>query len=106
VTPRESLDGRNPIRRFLEKRSVEYGLRRASRIVTQTNHQARLLERHYRRRADAVIANFQPLPAETLDKSGEIRVTWIASVKPWKRPQPFVSLAEVLREVPRARFVV
>ena len=54
VSPDMSLDGRNPVRRFLEKRSVEYGIRRASRIVTQTTDQAALLERNYRRKADAV----------------------------------------------------
>ena len=106
VTPDASLDGRNPVRRFLEKRSVEYGIRRASCIVTQTGDQARLLEHNYRRKADAIIPNFQPLPHEAIDKSGELTVVWIAGIKPWKRPEVFLSLADSMRDLPAVRFVM
>ena len=106
VTPGLSLDGRNPVRRFLEKRSVEYGIRGASGIVTQTRTQARLLERHYRRAPDAIIPNFQPFPAEKPDKSGEIRVVWIASLKPWKHPEAFLNLADACRDLPGVRFLM
>jgi glycosyltransferase involved in cell wall biosynthesis len=99
VSPAMSLDGRNPIRRFLEKWSVEYGIRRANRIVTQTLQQAALLERNYSRRADAVIPNFHPSPDEKIDKSGELTVAWIAGIKPWKRPEAFLNLADALRDV-------
>jgi glycosyltransferase involved in cell wall biosynthesis len=106
VTPAMSLDGRNPVRRFLEKRSVEYGIRRASRIVTQTRKQATLLERNYRRKADAVIPNFHPNPDEKIDKSGELTVTWVAGVKPWKRPEAFLNLADALHDLSSVRFVM
>lgn len=106
VSPGMSLDGRNPVRRFLEKRSVEYGIRRASRIVTQTAEQAFLLERNYHRKADAVIPNFHPAPDEKIDKSGERIVAWVAGIKPWKRPEAFLNLAAALRDVPDVRFVM
>jgi glycosyltransferase involved in cell wall biosynthesis len=106
VSPGMSLDGRNPVRRFLEKRSVEYGIRRASRIVTQTADQAALLERNYRRRADAVIPNFHPTPSERIDKSGVCTVVWVAGIKPWKRPEAFVNLADSLRDLADVRFVM
>lgn len=106
VSPDMSLDGRNPVRRFLEKRSVEYGIRRASCIVTQTSDQAALLERNYRRKADAVIPNFHPSPAEKIDKSGERIVAWIAGIKPWKRPEAFLDLADALRGLSGVRFVM
>ena len=70
VTPESSMHGRNPVRRFLEKRSVEYGIRHAHHIVTQTDHQAALLRSNYGRTAAAVIPNFHPLPSEAIDKSG------------------------------------
>jgi glycosyltransferase involved in cell wall biosynthesis len=106
VSPDMSLDGRNPVRRFLEKRSVEYGIRRASCIVTQTSDQAALLERNYHRKADAVIPNFHPSPNEKIDKSGERIVAWVAGIKPWKRPEAFVNLAEALRDLADVRFVM
>ena len=106
VTPKASLDGRNPVRRFLEKRSVEYGIRRATCIVTQTQDQASLLERNYHRRADAIIPNFHPQPTEAIDKSGPTVVAWVASIKPWKRPEAFLNLAAALRDRQDVRFVM
>jgi glycosyltransferase involved in cell wall biosynthesis len=106
VSPGMSLDRRNPVRHFLEKRSVEYGIRRASRIVTQTTDQATLLERNYRRKADAVIPNFHPTPKEKIDKSGQRTVAWVAGIKTWKRPEAFVNLAESLRDLTDVRFVM
>jgi glycosyltransferase involved in cell wall biosynthesis len=104
--PNASLEGRNLLRRYLEKRSVEYAIRNADRIVTQTAHQARLLEQHYGRKADAIIPNFQPAPRETLDKSGPLTVVWIASLKPWKHPEAFVELAARLSDLPGVRFLL
>lgn len=106
VTPHGSLDGRNPIRRFLEKRSVEYGIRRASRIVTQTHHQARLLESNYSRKPDAIIPNFHPEPSERPDKAGPLTVAWVSSLKPFKQPEAFLDLADSLRDLPEVRFVM
>jgi glycosyltransferase involved in cell wall biosynthesis len=106
VTPEKSLDGRNPIRRFLEKRSVEYGIRRASCIVTQTQHQAQLLERNYRRKPDAIIPNFHPAPSERSDKSGPLTVLWVSSLKSFKQPEAFLELADSMREHPEVRFIM
>jgi glycosyltransferase involved in cell wall biosynthesis len=106
VTPDRSLDGANPVRRLLEKRSVEYGIRHATCIVTQTDHQAQLLERHYGRRPDAVIPNFHPEPREKLDKAERPLVVWVASLKQWKQPDAFLRLATALRVIPNARFLM
>jgi len=106
VSPDNSLHGRNPLRRFLEKRSVEYGIRRASCIVAQTADQAALLERNYGRKADAVIPNFHPSPNETIDKSGERIVAWVAGIKPWKRPEAFLDLADTMLNLADVRFVM
>lgn len=106
LVPDGSLDGRNPVRRYLEKRSVEYAIKHASCIVTQTAHQAQLLERYYQRKADAIIANFQPRPQEQLDKSGPLTVAWVASLKPWKQPEAFLRLASALSDLPEVRFVM
>jgi glycosyltransferase involved in cell wall biosynthesis len=106
VVPDDSLEGRNPIRRFLEKRSVEYAIRHASCIITQTEHQASLLLQHYGRTADAVVPNFQPLPQGRLEKAGPLTVAWVASLKPWKQPEAFVDLARRLADLPGLRVVM
>lgn len=103
----ERLDpGRNPVRRFLETASIEYAIRHANHIVTQTEHQARLLLQNYGREADAVIRNFQPDPTEKIDKSGPLTVLWVANFKRWKQPELFVALANELRDLESVRFVM
>lgn len=104
---REGLDqGRNPVRRFLEKRSIEYGVRHAHHIVVQTEQQARLLELNYGRQADAVIPNFHPEPVETIDKTGPVTVLWVANLKRWKQPEPFIRLAASLSDLKGVRFLM
>ena len=101
-----SFFGRNPLRRFLERRSIEYGIRHASHIVTQTHDQARLLAANYAREPDMVLPNFHPLPDVTWKKSEPIKVVWIANLKPIKRPDAFVRLASALRDLANVEFVM
>jgi glycosyltransferase involved in cell wall biosynthesis len=104
---RQVLDpARNFLRVRLEKWAAEYGLRRATRIVVQTHHQDRLLRRHFGREADAVIGNFHPPAADTIDKQEPPTVVWIANLKPWKRPEIFVRLAAALKDLRAARFIM
>lgn len=97
---------RNVVRRRLETWAVAYGARRATAVVVQTRHQAALLRQNHRRTAAAVIPNFHPSPAETIDKSGPLTVIWIANLKPWKRPELFVRLAARFRTRPEVRFIM
>ena len=94
---------------WVETVAGNYGIRRASAIVTQTHRQAELLQRHLGRRAAAVIPNFhpQPRPEESLEKApGRLLVVWIGNFKLVKRPEIFVRLAEELRELPDVRFAM
>jgi glycosyltransferase involved in cell wall biosynthesis len=98
--------GSNALRRYLEKLSIEYGIRHAHHVVVQSDAQARMLERNYARTADAVVANFHPEPQETIDKTGPLSILWVANLKPLKQPEVFVRLAERLRELRGVRFVM
>jgi glycosyltransferase involved in cell wall biosynthesis len=106
VKPETVLGAHNSIRRFLEKRSIEYGIRHAHHIVAQTETQARHLERNYGRIADAVIRNFHPDPDETIDKTGPVSIVWVANFKPLKQPEVFVRLAAQLRDLEGIRFTM
>lgn len=106
VMPGVSLYGRNPLRRVLEKRSVEHGIRHATCIVAQTRCQARLLSLHYDRAPNAIISNFHPEPAERIDKSGPPIVAWVGSLKRLKQPEAFLRLAGSLADLGEARFVM
>jgi glycosyltransferase involved in cell wall biosynthesis len=106
VTAQVLDPARNFVRVRLEKWAVEFGIRNATRIVVQTRHQAQLLQENYGRTADAVIANFHPPPAESIDKRGPLTVLWIANLKLWKGPDVFVRLANALRDHPEVRFIM
>jgi glycosyltransferase involved in cell wall biosynthesis len=106
VTARTLDTGRNFVRRRLEKLSVEFGLRRAHRIVVQTQQQHRLLQREYGRTADTLIPNFDTAPARSPEKVQPPIVAWVANIKAWKRPEAFVRLAAQLHGVLDARFIM
>ncbi len=106
VIPERVRRGSNALRRYLEKRSVEYGIRHAHHIVAQSDSQARLLEQNYGRTATAVIHNFHPEPREKIDKSGPLSVVWVANMKPLKQPEAFVRLAARLRDLEGVRFTM
>lgn len=106
VSPIKITYGRNPIRQYLEAASVRYAIRNAHAIVTQTNHQATLLAKHYGRIADAIMPNFHPLPNENCDKSGTTKVVWIANFKRWKNPEAFIALSESFRNWDNVEFIM
>ncbi len=97
---------RNFIRARLESAALAYGIRRAHRIVVQTERQARSLAQNYGRRADAVIANFHPAPDEVREADDPPRIVWIANFKQLKQPEAFIRLAEQLQGLAGVRFVM
>lgn len=83
---------------FLDKKVSEFGLRRARRIVAQTQRQADMLWSNYRLRATDIIGNFGPDVREAVVKSDPAKVVWIANFKASKRPECFVDLVESLQD--------
>ena len=106
VAPTLLETARNKLRQQLEKWSVAYGARHADRIVVQTQHQAALLQANYGRKAAAVIPNFHPPAAESIDKSGPFTVVWIANLKQWKQPEIFIRLAQAFTDRTDVRFIM
>jgi glycosyltransferase involved in cell wall biosynthesis len=90
----------------LERKMLDYGIKRAHQIVTQSKHQQELLQANYGRAATAVIPNFHPLPEEEISKESRIKVVWVANLKEWKRPEMFVRLANDLRHLENAEFLM
>jgi len=91
---------------WFEKKLLEYGIRRSDLIVAQTRTQARLLAEHYGREATAIIPNFHPPATESVDKSGDLKVVWIANIKSLKMPEVFLRLASDLSNMTGVRFIM
>lgn len=97
---------RNFVRRTLERTLLNYGIRNADIVVTQTQCQAEALRRSFGRKADAVIANFHPDPIERPTVDASQRVLWVANFKKLKQPDAFLRLAANLADLPDIRFVM
>jgi len=106
VTPFESGIRRNIVFTYIEKKMLEYGIKRADSIVALTNNQNEMLENHYNRTATAVIPIFHPPPREKSNKCGPVRIIWVANIKPLKRPELFVMLARELQGLESAEFIM
>jgi glycosyltransferase involved in cell wall biosynthesis len=71
-----------------------WGLEHVDAIVTQTERQAALLRRHYRREA-AIIANPYVMPPRRRQQRADL-ILWVGGIREVKRPQRFIALARAL----------
>lgn len=99
------IAGRSPNGlRALDRRIGLHGLRRANSIVVQSRQQGAQLEANFGRRAAALMRNFHPAPPDPGAKPAATEVVWVANLKPAKRPEAFVALAERFRDHGDVRF--
>lgn len=78
----------------LERALLDYGIRRATTVVAQTEAQRKLLADRFGRGDAVIVRNFHPLPKERPAKDRRSkRVLWIANLKRIKNPEAFLRLA-------------
>jgi glycosyltransferase involved in cell wall biosynthesis len=96
--PRRGLSTAADVWRWLARSTAEYGLRRASAIIAQTEDQARSLAREYGLPATVIVHNFHADAGRLSDVGSRpsLRVLWIGNFKSIKRPELFVDVAEGL----------
>ncbi|MBK9132739.1 MAG: glycosyltransferase family 4 protein [Gammaproteobacteria bacterium] len=96
----------NIVSRYLEKKILEYGIRNSGGIIAQTNQQAEMLRTYYGCTAEQVIPNFQPISVASRKRNDLIKVVWVANLKPAKRPELFVNLANELHSNSGIEFIM
>ncbi|OHB62910.1 MAG: hypothetical protein A2Y76_11515 [Planctomycetes bacterium RBG_13_60_9] len=84
---------------YLDKRMTEYGIRHADYIIGQVKCQDDLLRQNYGRACDLIVGNWHPEPAQPCGKGRAVKVVWIANIKPLKKPEAFIDLAERLTTI-------
>ncbi len=84
---------------------TQYGIKNATKIIAQTQFQAKELQRIYNRKA-VIIANGHPVPDDCVKTTDPITIVWIANWKPFKQPEIFVNLAEKIGKRDNVRFVM
>jgi glycosyltransferase involved in cell wall biosynthesis len=104
VDPKECV--KKSILNSLEKLFIRYGIRHSTNIIVQTDNQAALLKKNYEIKANHIIRNFHPLPAQNCNKGNKIKIVWVANFKPMKQPEIFVRLAKELENIIDAQFIM
>jgi hypothetical protein len=85
----------------------DWGIKHASHVIVQSERQGKLLQRRFRRTADVVVRNFQPLPTALPTKPpGPMQVFWVANLKDFKRPALFADLAESFADRKDVAFIM
>jgi len=106
VTPRPIEFSVNGFKAFVEKKIIEYGVRKSKNIIAQTADQADYLKQNYRKSPSVIMNNFHPFPKETITKPTLMNVVWIANLKPMKQPEVFLQLAESLNNKENVQFTM
>ncbi|MEM7100811.1 MAG: glycosyltransferase family 4 protein [Pseudomonadota bacterium] len=106
IPPKRKLDRTYPMH-MLNNAAMKYGIRRVSHIVAQAQYQDDLLKELFGRTADVIIPNFfPPMTAASAEKSSTSTVLWVANLKPKKRPEDFIWLAQQFLHVSNVEFVM
>jgi len=77
-------------------------LKRADLIIVQSRFQKKKLWKNYRLKGK-LIPNFHPLSPVKLPASQRRYILWVATIRSWKRPDQFVSLAKAF---PHEKFIM
>jgi glycosyltransferase involved in cell wall biosynthesis len=100
VIPKKERFFKNPMR-YVDTVFFEYGINNAKVVIAQYNHQSELLNRHYQKSADILIANFQPIPPHIEKKySQTVKILWVANFNYYKQPHLCLELAKRLESRP------
>lgn len=96
------IPGRQLMRYWRDRKIYDYGLRNASMIAAQTQHQRDLLQRNYGLRSEVVnmLVEIPDIPAVRIQ---DIDVLWVGNLRPVKRPEQVFELA---RRLPQYQFVI
>ncbi|MHA1491428.1 MAG: glycosyltransferase family 4 protein [Promethearchaeota archaeon] len=74
------------------------GIRNADLIIAQTNRQQQLLNKNFKKDS-IVIPNGLPVPTLPFKKIDPPIISWIANIKPLKKPEIFIKLAEKCQDL-------
>ena len=80
----------------------KFGLRKADAIIVQSKTQKKLLLKNFRK-IGTVIQNFYPYTGKCIPVNEREFILWVSTIKPWKRPELYIQLAE---KFPSEKFVM
>lgn len=94
------------INEFIDKKLIYYSIKNATKIICQTNQQAKNLKKNFNINCDRVLPNFHPYPEEKIEKKHPIKVVWVANFKTIKQPAVFINLANEFINRNNVKFIM
>jgi glycosyltransferase involved in cell wall biosynthesis len=91
---------------YVDKKMIEYGIRHADYIFGQAQYEEDLLRQNYGRTCDLIVGNWHTVPTTPCVKGPRPKIVWVANIKPLKKPETFLDLAEKLSTVTEAEFIM
>lgn len=98
--------GRSVLFDYLDKKILEYGIKKSKYIIGQTLTQDHLLLQNYGKKCDIIVPNFHPKPSQEINKDLPIQVLWIANFNRFKQPELFIKLASRLKDNKNVKFIM
>jgi len=80
----------------------KFGLRHAHTIIVQSEQQKKLLSDNFGRKG-IILNNIYPFTTKKLTNIDRNIILWVSTIKSWKRPEQFISLA---KKFPSEKFVM
>lgn len=90
----------------IDRLYLNYGIRNADRIITQSKNQSTLLRQLFNRSNTRLVRNFHPYPSEDIQKNSRVKVVWVANLKDVKQPEVYIRLSKDLSDLPNTDFVM
>ena len=97
LSPQWKNNIKRAIRLAPERLFLNYGIKNSDIIAAQTKYQTYILKKKFGIDCQTFIPIGHPYPEEELDKSNRLSILWVANMKPLKRPEIFVRLAQHFR---------
>ncbi len=100
---RQTAYAAGPVDRLLHplNRKIEdWGICHTNAIILQTEEQQRLLQENYHRQGEVIPNHIHINPSERHEKQQPPVVLWLSNIKPFKRPEIFLNLAQTLQDLP------
>jgi glycosyltransferase involved in cell wall biosynthesis len=82
------------INKFVENLFFKYGIKKAHKIIAQTNYQASLVSRYNQTAEIKVVRNFHPVDERKKCGQKKDQIVWVGNIKILKQPELFIELVK------------
>lgn len=91
---------------YIDKKFLEFGIKKADFILGNAEFQDALLKMRYDRSCDLIVWNFHSLPRRQIRKKNPVEIAWISNFKKLKQPELFINLAREFQDDIGVRFIM